>query len=89
MITIRAGEENLHSSPTNIVFAADRLADRNPVAVARQPAEPVAAAATVRKEFLPRRSGEPRFAPPQYVYSASRSGAVPSETPVRTTTQAA
>jgi len=30
-----------------------------------------------RKEFLPRRSGESRFAPPQYFYSASKSGALP------------
>jgi hypothetical protein len=30
-----------------------------------------------RKEFLPRRSGESRFAPPQYFYSASKSAALP------------
>ena len=31
-----------------------------------------------RKEFLPRRIGESRLAPPQYVYAASRGGAVPT-----------
>jgi len=31
----------------------------------------------VSKEFLPRRTGQSRFAPPQYVYAASRTGAVP------------
>jgi hypothetical protein len=32
-----------------------------------------------RKEFLPRRSGESRFAPPQYFYTASKSSALPIE----------
>ena len=32
---------------------------------------------TSRKEFLPRRSGESRFAPPQYFYPASKSGGLP------------
>ena len=32
------------------------------------------------KTVLPRRPGESRFAPPQYYYSASRSGVVPSGT---------
>ena len=40
----------------------------------------------VRKEFLPRRAGESRFAPPQYVYSASPGGAIPSESPKGTPT---
>jgi hypothetical protein len=31
-----------------------------------------------RKILLPRRPGEPKFAPRQYYYSASRSGVVPS-----------
>jgi hypothetical protein len=31
-----------------------------------------------RKIFLARRPGEPRHAPPQYFYSASRTGVVPS-----------
>jgi hypothetical protein len=30
------------------------------------------------KHQLPRRSGEPRLAPPAYYYAASRSGVVPS-----------
>jgi len=37
----------------------------------------VVAEATNRKEFLPRRSGESRFAPLQYFYSASKSAALP------------
>ena len=32
----------------------------------------------VRKIFVPRRTHESRFAPPQYFYSASRNGAVPT-----------
>jgi hypothetical protein len=32
-----------------------------------------------RKILLPRRPGEPKFAPPQYYYPASRSGVVPGE----------
>ena len=32
------------------------------------------------KQLLPRRTGESRFAPPQYFYSASRGGAVPTLT---------
>ena len=32
----------------------------------------------VRKVFVPRRTDESRFAPPQYFYSASRNGAVPT-----------
>jgi hypothetical protein len=32
-----------------------------------------------RKILLPRRSGESKFAPRQYYYSASRSGVIPSE----------
>jgi hypothetical protein len=31
------------------------------------------------KKFLPRRSGESRFAPPQYFYPAAKSGALPIE----------
>jgi hypothetical protein len=31
-----------------------------------------------RKTFLPKRAGEPRFAPQQYYYAASKSGVVPS-----------
>jgi hypothetical protein len=31
-----------------------------------------------QKIFLPQQSGESRFAPPQYYYEASKSGAVPS-----------
>jgi hypothetical protein len=30
-----------------------------------------------RKIVLPRRPGEPRFAPPQYYYPASRTGVLP------------
>ena len=30
-----------------------------------------------RKILLPRRPGEPQFAPPQYYYPASRSGVMP------------
>jgi hypothetical protein len=30
------------------------------------------------KTFFPKRAGEPRFAPPQYYYAASKSGVVPS-----------
>jgi hypothetical protein len=31
-----------------------------------------------RKTFLPKRAGEPRFAPRQYYYAASKSGVAPS-----------
>ena len=31
-----------------------------------------------RKVFLPQHSGQSRFAPPQYYYEASKTGAVPS-----------
>jgi hypothetical protein len=31
-----------------------------------------------RKMYLPKRAGEPPFAPPQYYYAASKSGVVPS-----------
>ena len=34
--------------------------------------------AVEHKTFLPKRAGEPRFAPPQYYYAASKSGVVPS-----------
>jgi hypothetical protein len=36
------------------------------------------ATAVGQKTFLPKRAGEPRFAPPQYYYAASKSGVVPS-----------
>jgi hypothetical protein len=34
--------------------------------------------AGLQKVFLPRGSGESRFAPPQYYYLASRSGVIPN-----------
>jgi hypothetical protein len=40
--------------------------------------EPPFAAALGEKTFLPKRNGEPRFAPRQYYYPASKSGVVPS-----------
>jgi hypothetical protein len=40
--------------------------------------EPPFAAALGEKTFLPKRNGEPRFAPRQYFYPASKSGVVPS-----------
>jgi len=49
--------------------------ERRDSAPAKQSTEP---ANSNRKEFLPRRLGESRFAPPQYVYAASRGGAVPT-----------
>jgi hypothetical protein len=36
------------------------------------------ATTAARKTFLPKRAGEPRFAPRQYYYAASKSGVVPS-----------
>jgi len=39
---------------------------------------PRTADSTIRKIFLPRRRGEPRFGPQQYYYAASKTGVVPS-----------
>jgi len=39
---------------------------------------PSTAESTCQKIFLPRRSGELRFAPQQYYYAASKSGVIPS-----------
>jgi hypothetical protein len=70
-------------------FPSDRAAERNHVAT-RQKIEPVAIPVAIQKEYLPRRSGEFRFAPPQYVYSASTGGAVPTVSPISSpNTQAA
>ncbi len=38
----------------------------------------IADAMRAPRTFLPRQSGEPRFAPRQYFYPASKSGVVPS-----------
>jgi hypothetical protein len=51
------------------------LAERNQTAAIQQENKTLVSGG---KEFLPRRAGELRFAPPQYFYSASRGGAVPS-----------
>jgi hypothetical protein len=67
-------------------FSADRFVVERNHDAARQKIEPVATPVAVRKEFLPRRAGESRFAPPQYVYSASPGGAIPSESPKGTPT---
>jgi hypothetical protein len=40
--------------------------------------ETVFATTAGRKTFLPKRAGEPRFAPRQYYYAASKRGVVPS-----------
>jgi hypothetical protein len=42
------------------------------------PGQSPVATAVGGKTFLPKRAGEPRFAPPQYYYAASKSGVVPS-----------
>jgi hypothetical protein len=83
MINVRTAEEALHLSPANVAFSANRfLAERKHEVATRQKLDPATTPFAARKEFLPRRSGESRFAPPQYVYSASPSGAVPTEFPV-------
>ena len=77
------GTEENSSILSSREFSSDRVAERNHVAT-RQKIEPVATPVAMQKEYLPHRSGESRFAPPQYFYAASTGGAMPAEAPKST-----
>jgi hypothetical protein len=74
MSGVRAPEE-AYSSTRDWSLTDHFVTPRNHAAALQQEIEPGTLA--TQKEFLPRRSGEWRLAPPQYVYPASRSGVVP------------
>jgi hypothetical protein len=67
----KKAEENMIAKPNASIPDASSRECRG--AVARKSADNDS-----RKILLPRRPGEPKFAPRQYYYSASRSGVVPS-----------
>jgi hypothetical protein len=73
MTTVYAGNDAAQFS-----FIADELLSATSAAEHQDAASRQRPETPVSKEFLPRRTGESRFAPPQYVYSASRGGAVPA-----------
>jgi hypothetical protein len=76
MSGIRA-PERAQSSARDGFWTDQFVAPQNHAAALQQEIEPGTLA--MQKEFLPHRSGESRLAPPQYVYSASRSGVVPAK----------
>ena len=69
--------EGAQSSKPDWFWAGQFVTPRNHAAALQQEIEP--GTLVMRKQFLPRRSGDSRLAPPQYVYSASRSGVVPAK----------
>jgi hypothetical protein len=76
MSGVRAPEEA--QSSTRDGFWTDHfVTPRSHAATLQQEIQPRTPA--TQKELLPRRSGESRLAPPQYVYPASRSGVVPAK----------
>jgi hypothetical protein len=87
MSDVRAPEE-AQSSRRDAFWTDRSVTPLNHAVALQQEIQPRTLA--MKKEFLPRRSGESRLAPPQYLYPASRSGVVPAKSTVDSpSTQAA